>query len=67
MEIKLGKKMEIETKIDNINVDEVIKALKKNKAKFLGKFFFRRYWYQRKRAWKHWMGKTLFYVWYGFV
>jgi len=34
---------EIETKIDNINVDEVVKALKKNKAKFLGKFFFRRY------------------------
>jgi len=34
--------MEIETKIDNINVDEVVKALKKNKAKFLGKFFFRR-------------------------
>ena len=26
-------------KIDNINVDEVAKALKKNKAKFLGKIF----------------------------
>ena len=34
---------EIEMKIDNINVDEVAKALKENKAKLLGKFFFRRY------------------------
>ena len=29
---------EIETKINSINVDEVVKALKKNKAKFLENF-----------------------------
>jgi len=34
---------EIETKINKINVDEIVKALKKNKAKFLENFFFRRY------------------------
>jgi len=35
--------MEIETKIDKIDPKEVVNILKKNKAKFLGKFLFRRF------------------------